>query len=553
VDVSDSCFDAKTLVNWLDAPFKSFGKSSGVLAGPEIAFRWGGREAAVPRSPAAVADRLHDSSDPLHQLALARSLTGIVDLQAVVRKAATAALEPDPEGLWALEGVIQARGPLTNEDPVLRRLLDRRADGVPTASDPREANLLAVHLRTLAESNQPWRWAVAIRTAAATLAHRTIQFKVPESRVVLDPRRFQSRKWVAGVTDLTLKTAKFDGPPLVEEARWLLACDHWRDGVRRAGGVLLVNPAAYLLVCRLLEREPFGFMLGELPELGAPKMAWIRAASTWIDAILAATDGRWVSYADPREVADGLRWSVAPDLPLITLRYDALVDAVRNGITPAVAEPTPKPRRGGPLTLNMTYLGAPLCVCSRGPKDRRTYMFESPFPVSVTFLEDSGLPLQNNRFRRLGRVFWSTTALEAMADAAIPGAPEFLDWALDAIQELGGGNFASQRRRQMHQVRVERRLRGEIKTMGALTPEERGDLAAFLDQRPVGPYEDADFSALVALLPGRSERGIRRALRHLLKERAKAVGWKAFRASGWWPGGDLSRSIFAAVKTAKRR
>jgi len=293
----------------------------------------------------------------------------------------------------------------------------------------------------------------------------------------------------------------------------------------------------------MVGRVPFALDPAELPETGAPKSAWFDAARRWAAAFFECTGEEWLSRHEGQLRAAQYGWKIPDDTPVLALRLDTAEAAMSGEV---VAKASGRKRRvAGSATA--TYDTFTVHIARRTVGKRPRLFFEPPFSVSPTYLEDNALPTTGRRLRTDRRVLWDLHTLDVMAHAGIAGAADFVRWVRKAEGLYFTGALADEQTTTKYHQRVGRRLSGEIKSLGPFSKPEIQMLRQYFARRERGSHGPRVVEDLVALLPGRSARGIQRALRPLLVSQAREMGWAEFKMSGWWPGGKLAQSIFASV------
>lgn len=457
-----------------------------------------------------------------------------------------AASLPGPVGALAVDALLSAEGWLLSGDPILARLLARR-DANADSGDSREVSLLQEHLKALCGAQGLLRrWAGSLRQALAPVAPRRLQLDNSPGTVVLSARRLRSH----GARSRCKAPCLPDAPsalstPAVDEARWLLACSSWRDGARRDKSLVVVHIPAYLLVARLLGRLPVCLEARELPALAAPKDEWFAAANRWASE-LRLTHSAWISRDDPHLRAAEMGWPVPRDVPMLTLRASALETLLSGrGVTlPRVAEQTPS-LQGHAAHVEVPYGDRSLIVARRRVRNTKQYRlyYELPFTAPPNQLRP-----EHHTLTVKGKVLWSQKCLQVMAEEGVGGAADFLAHARQVEDHLPPEQFHREKARRAYVAAVAGVQAGAASRLGPLTVFEREAVASVLEGRAPGPFTDEDWAELAAAMPGRRGAAVRRIVARVLLDRSRELGWRAFRASGYWPGGSLSRRLYAASR-----
>lgn len=492
-----------------------------------------------PCNPPDLVKRLVDSHSPLAGMVGTHALHIGLDLAALLRTAADG-----PAGLrsWALEAV-QASAPLLClNDPVLAHLLSRAASGPPP--DVREAALLTERLYSVAADQLLLhRWALNLRKAFAPVLVRDDQLSGRDPCLVFRASKLLSHSLLSR-TRLPVRghVPEVVADPVFREAMWLLSCDSARLGVRRTRGLLLIHAPAYLLVAKLLGRPVLEVEAAALPSLNAPKADWFAAAASWASSVASNPRTSWGAKANPRTVAAGLGWALADDVPVLVLRAEAVEAAIggRQAALPAVASAVPS-SRGQPAHLSHVYDGVTLLVARRKFHSRQPprFYFEPPFEVPETFV-----PRSFQRLQVKGHQLYDLGALARLSESSVSGATDFYCYAKELEGRLRD-NFEAERLSQRHQSRVEEVLAGTRTRLGPFTAVEEGTVRAVLANRVPGPIEKGFWAELASLLPGRNLHMVRKLSLRVIEAEAARVSWKQFRVSPYWPGGNLSRTLFA--------
>lgn len=482
--------------------------------------------------------------------------------------------EPAPalERLY-LEALALSQWFFAARDPILGHLLGRLSGhlaAVPRARptqlsadssgiDPRETALLRDRLLALLDREPilPVRWAAHMRTGFQGIAPRALQRTPPGATMVLDPDRIQKDACFASSRPPAMEPPDLPADIAAAEARWLLACDAWRDGARRIGDTVVVNLASYALVAQMLERETFLVRECPYPAPGARKADWYVVGDQWGACLRTTLDGAWVSHRDPRALAASVGWDVAPDAPMVSLNAAALATTAKQKAPAARLRYTGQ-RLGGPRILELTYEETPVTVTRVSvPRKGSRFYFEAPYDVPLDFLERHGHDTARHRAQVGGRVQWSVDALEWQAAVVLddglpeyPRAKGYAAWARQQYLALEGGEFERLADEAARKARLAAWEAGEAGALGPFVPGEDAVIAAYLETRPRGPVRTEELEILASQLPGRTPLGIRRRLRPLMVRRAREIGWPAFRQTGWWPGNDEARVVY---QLAKRR
>lgn len=466
-----------------------------------------------------------------------------VDLREVLR----AACEGSGDiRAWALEGVCAARDYLAEGDLVLRHVLTRTASAA-AGLEPQEIRLRTAHLQALlaAPGARLIRWAGALQRAVDPLSTDALIRGSPSGCVTVLPSLMEVPR-----NRLRCKEPAYPAPrqlraddALSREAQWLLSCCSVLDGVQRDRGVILVNLPAYMSAARMLDRRVYGEERFVLPARGAPRTAWFEAGLEWSSILLNDTQGRWASRVNAYERAASIGWKLDLDIPTLALNAEAVELEVggRRAPLPDLAVKTPS-TRGHYAPVFVEYGDRKLAVIRKNiPKyGEERFFFElpsspPPLPSVAPFV----------RIRLRGKEFWALTAIHKFADLGWSGGEDFVKFAMAAESRLKGVGFRLERSKQAIESRAEE-LRNENRAlMGRLTPYEIQQVRGFLDGREPGPISPSFWDEVAAQMPGRTARGLKRAAREMMVVEAARMGWKDFRASSWWPGGDMARAIFA--------
>lgn len=444
---------------------------------------------------------------------------------------------------WALQSV-QASAPLlTAQDPVLALLLARRAFGPP--ADAREAALLAERLDSTSKDTALMRaWTLALRDAFSSVLVRRDQPNAAASALFLRRARLSSDSALRRVRSPRFaQVPEVPSDPVAREAAWLLSCDSVRLGARRVRSSVLVHAPAYLLVARLLGREVLGASEITLPVLGATRDEWFAAAAHWTQVLRSKVRWEWKTARDPHAIAEAAGWGVQSDVPMLALRAEALEWSLggRAAELPAVAASVPS-ARGQPAHFAYPYGEGSVLVARRKFKSTqpaRIY-YEPPFEVPADFI-----PRKFQSLRVLRRQLYDLSGLARLSAQGVFGAAEFYSFAKDIEPSLQGGNFEKERKVHRHLVRVEEVVAGTRVRLGPLTPLEEATVTAVLDSRARGPMDSEFWAEITSLLPGRKLRAVRKLCLKLVDAKAASMPWDQFRLTGYWPGGDLSRALYA--------
>lgn len=496
----------------------------------------------------------------------------LINWQQVFRRAATPSVDLS---LWrhCMEALVGARGYFGQRDAVLDHLLGRlqvalgkhsRAQvlrlGQPAGPrDPREMALLEEHVLRLTDNySLMCQWGARMRAGFKRISPASLQPPVPGPRQVLDAVKASKAEYYAGAR-LPPPAPEEWPDPLRQEARWLMACDSWRDGARRAGDALVVNLPSYVLLSQLLERDTLLLRAAPYPAADAPREEYAKAGARWGEYLRLLSNKAWVTHRDPYELAAGLQWGVAADAPLVALHLTAIARTAEMARPAVRLRRTDAARPGIPVVLR-DYQGTPVRVARRRiPRVGDRLYFQPPFAVSPDALEKLKKPATHQRVKLAFGPHWSVQALSWLAEATVrefgvetplyPGALEFAAWAREEEGELSGQGFDAVLAEGKRRHRLEAWEDGIVEGLGSYAPSEDQVIVSYLDSRVRRPLALEEFELLSARLPGRSPESVRRRTRALMVQRARELGWAAFKQTGWWPGKNEARVVYQRSKS----
>jgi hypothetical protein len=115
-----------------------------------------------------------------------------------------------------------------------------------------------------------------------------------------------------------------------------------------------------------------------------------------------------------------------------------------------------------------------------------------------------------------------------------PSAAAFAEWLAPVDSSMSRARFRKLRYAMKYVDRIGKRQRGERKSIGLFLPQEDKVILDFMFTRDnkTKPLDPLQWNALLAMLPGRSKRGVTERLLFLGKRYCTDHGWVAYAASG---------------------